>query len=90
MKLAKRSKLNELFNPDTRTSHPSLLGSNTDRAIAIIDGSLKGITYDDHCTDTVIAIMARARFLGFPDPAKAAREKGVPLKEFLRSEAIIP
>jgi hypothetical protein len=76
--------------PDTRTSHPSLLGLDTDRAIAVIGGTLKGVTYDDPCSDEVMAIMARARFLGFSDPAKIAREKGVSLKDFLRSEAIIP
>jgi len=74
---------------DTRTSHPSLLGSDTDRAIAIIDGTLKGVTYDDPCSDIVIAIMTRARSFGFPDPANTAREKGISLKDFLRSEAII-
>jgi hypothetical protein len=75
---------------DTRTtSHPSLLGSNIDRAIAVIDGSLKGVTYDDPCSDTVMSIMTRARSFGFSDPAKTAREKGVSLEDFLRNEAII-
>jgi hypothetical protein len=75
--------------PDTRTSHPSLLGSDTDRAIQVIDGTLKGITYDDPCSDMVIAIMTRARSLGFSDPAKTAREKGVSLRDLLRNEAIV-